>query len=93
MGASLSERYVSQQKGTAKVMADYEKLRKDFMKVRYKAKSRSHICFCSCPDGTCVNFYEDHNIHLVIIHVYAVLELGEWSFVASVKKSAISPDL
>ena len=33
VGASLSERYVSHQKGTAKVMADYEKLRKDLMKV------------------------------------------------------------
>jgi len=33
VGASLSERYVSHQKGTAKVSADYEKVRKDLAKV------------------------------------------------------------
>ena len=33
VGASLSERYVSQQEGTAKVMANHEKLRKDLIKV------------------------------------------------------------
>jgi hypothetical protein len=33
MGANLSERYVSQQEGTAKVMANQEKLRKDLLKV------------------------------------------------------------
>ena len=34
MGATLSDRYVHQQKGTAKVVADHEKIRKDLMKVR-----------------------------------------------------------
>ena len=34
MGASLSERYTSQQKGTAKVMAEHDRLRKDLLKVR-----------------------------------------------------------
>ena len=33
MGSTLSERYTSQQKGTAKMMNDYEKMRKDLMKV------------------------------------------------------------
>lgn len=33
MGATLSERYTSTQKGTAKMMTDYEKMRKDLMKV------------------------------------------------------------
>lgn len=32
MGATLSERYLSNQKGTAKIMANYEALRKDFEK-------------------------------------------------------------
>ncbi|KAK3096658.1 hypothetical protein FSP39_002154 [Pinctada imbricata] len=32
MGATLSERYTSTQKGTAKMMTDYEKMRKDLMK-------------------------------------------------------------
>lgn len=34
MGATLSERYTSTQKGTAKMMTDYEKMRKDLMKVQ-----------------------------------------------------------
>ena len=34
MGATLSERYTSQQKGTVKMMTDYEKMRKDLMKVK-----------------------------------------------------------
>ena len=34
MGAQLSERYVSQQKGTQKMMASYDSLRRDLMKVR-----------------------------------------------------------
>ena len=33
MGATLSERYTSAQKGTAKMMNDYEKMRKDLMRV------------------------------------------------------------
>ena len=33
MGATLSERYTSQQKGTAKMMNDYEQMRKDLAKV------------------------------------------------------------
>ena len=33
MGATLSERYTTTQKGTAKMMTDYEKMRKDLMKV------------------------------------------------------------
>ena len=33
MGATLSERYVSTQKGTAKIMADHEKMRKELRKV------------------------------------------------------------
>ena len=33
MGATLSERYTSTQKGTAKMMNDYEKMRKDLMRV------------------------------------------------------------
>ena len=33
MGAQLSERYMSQQKGTAKMMSDYDKLRRDLLKV------------------------------------------------------------
>ena len=36
MGATLSERYTSQQKGTAKMMNDYEKMRKDLMRVSCK---------------------------------------------------------
>jgi len=32
IGAGLSERYVSKQKGTAKIMSDYEKVRKDLVK-------------------------------------------------------------
>jgi len=35
-GASLSERYQSQQQGTAKMMSDYDKLRHDLMKVYIK---------------------------------------------------------
>ncbi|KAL8608881.1 hypothetical protein ACOMHN_056045 [Nucella lapillus] len=34
MGATLSERYTSQQKGTAKMMNDYEQMRKDLAKER-----------------------------------------------------------
>ena len=34
MGASLSQRYETQQKGTAKIMADHDRLGKDLMKVR-----------------------------------------------------------
>lgn len=34
MGATLSERYTSTQKGTAKMMTDYEKMRKDLIKVQ-----------------------------------------------------------
>ena len=37
MGATLSDRYVSHQKGTAKVVADHDKLRKDLMKVNVEA--------------------------------------------------------
>ena len=33
MGGTLSERYTSQQKGTTKMMNDYEKMRKDLLKV------------------------------------------------------------
>ena len=33
MGATLSERYTSQQKGTAKMMNDYEQMRKELAKV------------------------------------------------------------
>ena len=33
MGASLSERYVSQQKGTARVMVEHDRLRRDLQKV------------------------------------------------------------
>ena len=34
MGSSLSERYTSQQRGTAKIMSDHDKLRKELIKVR-----------------------------------------------------------
>ncbi|XP_055955000.1 centrosomal protein of 290 kDa-like [Patella vulgata] len=34
MGATLSDRYTSQQKGTAKMMTDYEKLRKELLKEK-----------------------------------------------------------
>jgi hypothetical protein len=37
MGATLSERYTSQQKGTAKMMNDYEQMRKDLAKVTWTA--------------------------------------------------------
>ena len=43
MGATLSDRYVSQQKGTAKVMADHEKLRKDLLKVSVMLKKTQCI--------------------------------------------------
>jgi hypothetical protein len=33
MGSSLSDRYTSQQKATAKIMADYENMRRDLLKV------------------------------------------------------------
>ena len=35
VGSSLSERYTSSQKGTAKIMSDYEKQRKELIRVRY----------------------------------------------------------
>ena len=35
MGATLSERYTSQQKGTAKMMNDFEQMRKDLARVRF----------------------------------------------------------
>jgi hypothetical protein len=39
MGATLSERYTSQQKGTVKMMTDYEKMRKDlYKKLHIKLK-------------------------------------------------------
>lgn len=38
MGATLSERYTSQQKGTAKMMNDYEQMRKELGKVLYRKK-------------------------------------------------------
>ncbi|XP_041354771.1 centrosomal protein of 290 kDa-like [Gigantopelta aegis] len=34
MGATLTERYTSQQKGTAKLMADFEKMRQDLIKEK-----------------------------------------------------------
>ena len=43
MGATLSDRYVHQQKGTAKVVADHEKIRKDLIKVRSKTAMHSII--------------------------------------------------
>ncbi|XP_071137463.1 centrosomal protein of 290 kDa-like isoform X1 [Mytilus edulis] len=44
MGSTLSERYTSQQKGTAKMMTDYEKMRKDLMKeIETNEKLRSEI--------------------------------------------------
>ena len=33
MGATLSERYTSQQRGTAKIMSEHEQMRKDLAKV------------------------------------------------------------
>ena len=36
MGATLSERYTSQQKGTAKMMNDYEQMRKELGKVLFR---------------------------------------------------------
>ena len=41
VGATLSERYTSQQKGTAKMMNDYEKMRKDLMKVHLAASCKN----------------------------------------------------
>ncbi|CAC5374165.1 CEP290 [Mytilus coruscus] len=44
MGSTLSERYTSQQKGTAKMMTDYEKMRKDLMKeIETNEKLRTEI--------------------------------------------------
>ena len=52
MGASLSERYQSQQKGTAKMMADHETLRKDLMKVCGR-----HLGNMKCLDCIKTTFY------------------------------------
>ena len=43
IGASLSERYTSHQKGTAKMMNDYEKMRKDLMRVSTVEHIRSRL--------------------------------------------------
>ena len=45
MGATLSERYTSAQKGTAKMMNDYEKMRKDLMRVGIRKSFTVHyVC-------------------------------------------------
>ena len=47
MGATLSERYTSAQKGTAKMMNDYEKMRKDLMRVGIPKSFTVHSLWAS----------------------------------------------
>ena len=41
VGASLSDRYLSQQRGTAKIMTEHDRLRKELMQVGKRLKSQS----------------------------------------------------